>query len=191
MKQKIILTAAGLIFIIGAGLLIWHFWPKLHMPKPIVNSAITTPGYYKIIKVIDGDTFDVNMDGHTERVRLIGLDTPETQKPNSPIECFGLAASNQAHKILDNQEVRLESDPINTNRDRYNRLLRYAYLRDGRLYNAEMIKQGYGFAYLSFPFTKSDEFRKYQTEARQNGAGLWSGECQIRDENGRNKTNAL
>lgn len=171
----------------------FYFIPKIHFKNTslITQSAKTTPGYYKITKVVDGDTFEVNMDGHIQRVRLIGLDTPETQKPNSPTECFGIASSQQAHRILDGQEVRLESDPINTNRDRYGRLLRYAYLKDGRLFNAEMIKHGYGFAYLSFPFTKSDEFRNYQVQARKSGAGLWSGECTIRDENGRLKTNEL
>jgi micrococcal nuclease len=93
---------------------------------------------------------------------------------------------------MDHQTVRLEADPINTNRDRYNRLLRYVYLSDGRLVNAEMIKQGYGFAYLSFPFTKADEFRQYQEDAREAERGLWApGQCQIRDENGRYKTNAV
>jgi len=190
-KPKIILSVALLaiiaIFITAGVILI----PKIHIPKKVTQSATTTPGYYQIINVVDGDTFDVNMDGRTEHVRLIGLDTPETKKPDSPIECFGVAASNKAHEILDNQQVRLESDPINTNRDRYGRLLRYAYLPDGRLFNAEMIKQGYGFAYLSFPFTKSDEFRNYQTAARQNGAGLWSGECTVTNQNGRLKSNTL
>jgi micrococcal nuclease len=132
------------------------------------------------------------MDGKEEKVRLIGLDTPETKKPNSPVECFGKAASDYAHKLMDNQSVRLEADPINTNRDRYDRLLRYVYLKDGRMVNSEMIKQGYGFAYLSFPFTKSDEFRQIQKQARETEQGLWAnGACQIRDENGRYKTNSI
>jgi micrococcal nuclease len=191
MKQKIILIAAGLVIIGGTILFLWYFIPKIHLPKNLVKSAVTTPGYYQISYVVDGDTIEVNMDGKTERVRLIGLDTPETKKPSSPVECFGIAASNYAHTLMDNQKVRLEADPINTNRDRYDRLLRYAYLPSGVLVNSEMIKQGYGFAYLSFPFTKSDEFRQYQREAREQNKGLWAGECIIRDDNGRMKTNAL
>lgn len=165
--------------------------PKIHLPKKIIQSATTSPGFYPVAYVVDGDTIAVNMDGKEEKVRLIGLDTPETKKPNSPVECFGVAASNYAHKLMDNQDVRLESDPINTNRDRYDRLLRYVYLRDGRLVNSEIIKQGYGFAYLSFPFTKADDFRQYQKQARESNAGLWAGECNIRDENGRYKTNVI
>jgi len=190
-KPKIILTTAGLVIVISFGVATFTVATNVHLPKQITQSITTEPGYYPITYVVDGDTITVNMDGREEKVRLIGLDTPETKKPNSPIECFGVAASNYAHKLMDNQSVRLESDPINTNRDRYDRLLRYVYLKDGRLVNSEIIKQGYGFAYLSFPFTKADEFRQYQTEARQASRGLWSGECQIRDESGRYKTNTL
>jgi len=141
--------------------------------------------------VVDGDTIEVDMDGSIERIRLIGVDTPETQEPNEPLECFGEAASNFAHQLMDGQSVRLEADAINTNRDRYNRLLRYVYLSNGTFVNAEIIKQGYGFAYLNFPFTKSDEFAGYQTEASVARRGLWSGQCQIYDQNGRYKTNDL
>lgn len=189
MKPKLILIFTSLIILASLIFAILYFYPRIHLSKRVIESTTITPGYYKITFVVDGDTFVVNMDGREEKVRLIGLDTPETKKPNSPVECFGIAASSYAHQLLDNQVVRLESDPINTNRDRYNRLLRYAYLKDGRMVNLEMIKQGYGFAYLSFPFTKTDEFRQYQIDARQAGRGLWSGECEIRDENGRSKTN--
>jgi micrococcal nuclease len=168
-----------------------YFTPKIHLPKKIAQSITTNPNYYPVAYVVDGDTIAVNMDGREEKVRMIGLDTPETKKPNSPVECFGMAASDYAHKLMDDQSIRLESDPINTNRDRYDRLLRYVYLRDGRLVNSEMIKQGYGFAYLSFPFTKADEFRQYQKEARETNRGLWAGECNINDQNGRLKTNVI
>ena len=191
MKPKLILSVSLLTIIIiltTAGI---HFVPKIHLPKQVIQSVTTTPGYYPVTKVVDGDTIEVNMDGHIEKIRLIGLDTPETKKPNSPIECFGVAASNYAHKMMDGQKVRLQADPINTNRDRYGRLLRYVYLADGRLVNAEMIKQGYGFAYLSFPFTKADEFRNLQRQARENEVGLWGNKCTISNQNGRYKTNPL
>jgi micrococcal nuclease len=149
------------------------------------------PGFYNVTKVYDGDTIAVNMDGRIEKVRMIGVDTPETQKPNSPVECFGKAASEYTKNRLTGQQVRLEADPINQNRDRYDRLLRYVYLQDGTDYNAEIIKQGYGFAYVSFPFTKTDEYLTYQREARLNNKGLWAGDCIIDEQNGRFKTNGL
>jgi endonuclease YncB( thermonuclease family) len=132
------------------------------------------PGYYRVIKTEDGDTITIDMQGKEERVRFIGIDTPETQDPRKPVQCFGRAASAYTKQLIGNQPVRLESDPLSSNRDRYNRLLRYVYLPDGRLLQAEILTHGYGFAYVSFPFTRSDEFLAYQTQAREQNQGLWA-----------------
>lgn len=190
MKTKIILSLAGLIILAA---IIWgliYFIPKIHLFGSF-KDAVQTPGYYKVTRVSDGDTIEVNMDGNIERVRLIGIDTPETMEPDESVECYGQLASDFAHRLMDNQAVRLEADPINTNRDRYDRLLRYVYLKDGTFVNAEIIKQGYGFAYLSFPFTKADEFETYQNQARDAKRGVWDSDCEIYDQNGRLKTNDL
>lgn len=135
---------------------------------------LAPPGTYHVATFEDGDTITVDMNGTLERVRMIGVDTPETRDPRKPVQCFGRAASAFTKKLIGNQPVRLELDPLSTNRDRYNRLLRYVYLPDGRLVQAEIIKSGYGFAYTSFPFTKSEEFLTYQLEAREQHRGLWS-----------------
>lgn len=135
------------------------------------------PGLYSIDHFVDGDTIAIDMDGKTENIRMIGIDTPETHKPNSPVQCYGPAASAYVKNLIGGQKVRLESDPKSTNRDRYDRLLRYVYLPDNRLIEAEIIKNGYGFAYTQFPFTKSDEFVSYQNAAKSAGKGLWSN-CQ-------------
>lgn len=144
-----------------------------HLPKP----PPIQPGNYKVTEFYDGDTIAVNVDGRIEKVRLIGVDTPETHDPRKAVQCFGQAASNFIETLIGNDRVRLEADPLNTNRDRYNRLLRYVYLPDGRLVNAEIIKQGYGFAYTGFPFSKSDEFKDLQNQAKNQNRGLW-GNCQ-------------
>ncbi len=137
----------------------------------------TQPGLYYVSEFIDGDTIAVDMNGKNEKVRLIGVDTPETHDPRKPVECFGQAAAAFTKQLIGHNNVRLAADPTNTNRDRYNRLLRYVYLPDGTLVNAEIIKQGYGFAYVGFPFQKLDEFRSYETMAREANKGLWGG-CQ-------------
>lgn len=144
------------------------------------NAEIQTPvalqaGTYRVAKFDDGDTIVVDMNGKNETIRFIGVDTPETHDPRKAVQCFGMAAADFTKKLIGDSPVKLEADPTNTNRDRYNRLLRYVYLPDGTLVNAEIIRQGYGFAYLSFPSQKSDEFRKLQTEAREANRGLWSG----------------
>jgi len=140
------------------------------------TASINQPGLYKVTEYVDGDTIIVDMNGSPETLRFIGVDTPETHDPRKAVQCFGktAAAFTKATIAKQGSRVRLEADPLNTNRDRYGRLLRYIYLPDGTLVNAEIIKQGYGFAYTGFPFTKSDEFISYQKSAREQNKGLWS-----------------
>ncbi len=132
-------------------------------------------GFYPVTQFDDGDTVVVNMAGVEEKVRFIGVDTPETKDPRKPVQCFGQAASSFTKNLIGDRPVKLESDPTNTNRDRYGRLLRYVYLPDGTFVNLEIIKQGYGFAYVGFPVQKLEEFKSAQAEARAANRGLWSG----------------
>ena len=132
------------------------------------------PGLYRVEEFADCDTIMVDMNGAKEIIRFIGVDTPETHDPRKAVQCFGQAAADFTKNLIGKNNVRLEADPLNTNRDRYNRLLRYVYLPNGTLVNLEIIKQGYGFAYTSFPFSKVDEFSAAQKEARESGRGLWS-----------------
>lgn len=162
----LILTAA----IIAAVVLLYGHAGPFKLPElPAI-----TPGYYAVTHVVDGDTLDVNMNGKTERVRLIGVDTPETKKPDTPVQCFGPEASDYTHKTLTGKSVRLEADPQDDDRDRYGRLLRYVYLQDGTLFDESLIQQGYGFAYVLFPFSKKAEFSKAQDQARAAHVGLWA-----------------
>jgi micrococcal nuclease len=127
--------------------------------------------FYLCTRVIDGDTIIVNIDGKEERVRLIGVDTPETVHPNKPVEYFGKEASEFTKRMVEGKKVRLEYDW--QRRDKYGRLLAYVYLQDGTFLNAEIIKQGYGFAYTRFPFKYLEDFRQYEREAGENKRGLW------------------
>ena len=133
------------------------------------------PGLYAVSHYVDGDTIAVNMNGSIETIRFIGVDTPETHKPNTPVQCFGPeAAAHTKAEISRFGKVRLQADPLDTNRDRYGRLLRYVYLPDGTLMDEQIIRQGYGFAYLSFPFSKKDQFAAGQKAAQAAKLGLWS-----------------
>ena len=116
------------------------------------------------------------MQGTPEKVRFIGVDTPETHKPNTPVQCYGPAAAAHTKIIIGQHHVRLESDSLSTDRDRYNRLLRYVYLPDNTLVNEDLIKNGYGFYYPYFPFSKANEFRTSQASAQASFRGLW-GNC--------------
>jgi len=126
-----------------------------------------------VTRVVDGDTIIV---GARERVRLIGVDTPETKHPQKPVEYFGREATAFTRRMVEGKRVRLEFDQANTNighKDRYNRTLAYVFLGDGTFLNAEIVKQGYGHAYTRFPFTYMDEFRKLEREAREQNRGIW------------------
>jgi micrococcal nuclease len=143
--------------------------------KSAQNAKYNQPGLYRVSRYVDGDTIDVDMNGSVETVRFIGVDTPETHKPNTPVQCYGPdAAAHTKVAISRFGKVRLQADPLDTNRDRYGRLLRYVYLPDGTLLDEQIIQQGYGFAYLSFPFSKSDQFAADQKAAQTAKAGLWA-----------------
>lgn len=146
------------------------------------------PGLYAVTRFSDGDTITVDMNGTKETIRMIGVDTPETHDPDVPVQCYGPAASAYTKNLIGKNKVRLEADPTNQNRDRYDRLLRYVYLPDGRLVQAEIIKNGYGFAYTLFPFTKSKEFVSLQEQAKGQNKGLWSNCKPFLEESGRWQT---
>ena len=146
-------------------------------PKALTAIQKVQPGLYRVTTFYDGDTIAVDMNGEEEKIRMIGVDTPETKDPRKPVECYGHMASDFTKNLIGSDRVRLEADSQSTNRDRYNRLLRYVYLPDGRMVEKELITGGYGFAYIGFPFDKKDEFVTYQKQAQDTGKGLW-GSCQ-------------
>lgn len=159
--------------------------------KPLQQAQQSQPGLYNVAQFIDGDTIAVDMNGHNENIRMIGVDTPETHKPNTPVQCYGPEAAANTQKLIGDKRVRLEADPLDTNRDRYGRLLRYVYLPDGTLLEDKIIAEGYGFAYTQFPFKKTDQFTRLEAAAKAAGKGLWSA-CQVTVEaGGRKQTQAI
>jgi micrococcal nuclease len=163
-----------LVFAITTGLALaqQQGWLKQAGQMAMVNQ----PGLYSVDRFVDGDTIAVDMNGKSEKIRFIGVDTPETHKPNTPVQCYGPAAAAYTKNLIGSSKVRLASDPLSTDRDRYERLLRYVYKADGTFVNEQLIKNGYGFYYPYFPFSKSDLFSADQTAARTAGKGLW-GNC--------------
>lgn len=134
---------------------------------------------YKVIKVVDGDTIDIEINNVSERLRLIGINTPETVDPRKPVECFGKEASDKAKEILNNNNVRIEADDNSGNRGKYGRLLRYVFLEDGTNFNKLMISEGYAYEYsYDVSYKYQDEFKQAEEEAREAKRGLWaSGVC--------------
>ncbi len=126
----------------------------------------------RVTRVVDGDTFEVSLRGDILDVRLIGIDTPETVKPGSPVECFGKEASRAATDLLEGRRVRMVKDV--SDRDRYDRLVRYVYIGQ-EMANARLVVNGYASAYTYPPDVRhADLFVRLQRDARDGDRGLWS-----------------
>lgn len=127
---------------------------------------------YRVLRVVDGDTVEIDYQGKATDVRLIGVDTPETVHPSKPVEAYGKEASNFTKNLLIGESVYLRFEVDRT--DRYGRLLAYLYRApDGLFVNLEIVRQGYGHAYTRFPFKHLELFRHYGTKAREAGKGLY------------------
>lgn len=141
-----------------------------------VQTNEPTEELYDVTSIVDGDTIKVSYEGKVESLRLIGIDTPETNHPSKPVECFGKDATAYITKLLDGKKVRLEKDPSQSSRDKYNRLLRFVFTEDGTHINEKMIRDGYAFEYTynSNPYKYHTLFKEAQSDARNNNRGLWA-----------------
>lgn len=128
----------------------------------------------RVLRVVDGDTILVAVDGRQERVRYIGIDTPETVKPNTPVQCFGKRASAENHRLVDGRAVRLVVGV--EARDRYGRLLAYVYRAgDGLFVNEALVRGGYATTLTIAPNVRfAERFAAVASQARDAGRGLWS-----------------
>lgn len=131
---------------------------------------------FKVLKVVDGDTIQVDVRGKKEVVRLLGIDTPESVDPRKPVQCFAKEATNKMKSFVNGKSVILVDDSTQGNRDKYNRLLRYVYLPDSvrTFVNGEMVKQGYAFSYKEYPTKMLAKFNGFEKYAREHNLGLWS-----------------
>lgn len=130
---------------------------------------------FSVVKVVDGDTIDVLVDGKSERVRFIGIDTPETVDDRKKVQCYGPEASERMKELLSGKSVALETKP-DEDKDDYGRLLRYVIL-DGSDIGAEMIEEGYAKSLcFAFPHPRCEEYDKLEREARELKRGRW-GTC--------------
>jgi micrococcal nuclease len=127
-----------------------------------------------VVRVVDGDTIVARVGGREERVRYIGMDTPEDVKPGTPVQCFALAAAAANRRLVAGREVRVVPDA--ESRDRYGRMLAYVYREpDGLFVNAELVRRGYA-RVLTIPpnVAHESELRRLARHARAAGRGLWS-----------------
>lgn len=149
------------------------------LPSPVVHATVPTGNYF-VTRVVDGDTIEVKDEaGKISKVRLIGIDTPETVDPRKAVQCFGKEASNRTKYLLMGQTVNLEADPTQDDLDKYGRMLRYVSLSDGTDVNLSLVRDGYAHEYTyRIPYQRQAAYKAAQIEAESAGRGLWApGAC--------------
>ena len=157
---------SALLLLVGAALIL-RPWERPPDPGPAVARAF-------VVRAVDGDTIEVRLGGRREDVRYIGVDTPETVKPGTPVQCFGHRASEFDRRLVEQRRVRLVFGA--ERRDVYGRLLAYAYIGH-RFVNAELVRRGYARTLSIPPNTlHSALFARLERGAAQRGRGLW-GAC--------------
>lgn len=184
---KIVITLAAIVLL---GFFAWKYIvPRLNESQNRENQRFEkeNPGEVaRVKKVFDGDTFEAEINGKTEKVRMLGIDTPEksssdkfdrdmerTRQDRETIQKLGELSHQNTVKLINGKKVTLRTDPESDNKDKYGRLLRYVYLEDGTLVNMKIIEEGYANAYRKFKLTKQKEFIEAEKKARENKKGLW------------------
>jgi len=132
-------------------------------------------GPYRVVRVVDGDTFTIKLGSQTTKVRVIGIDTPESVDPRRPVQCFGKEASARASALLSGKNVWLEVDPNQDTRDRFGRLLRFVWIDNTSDFGLTMIRDGFALEYTyDLPYRYQAQYRSAQVAAKETDAGLWS-----------------
>jgi micrococcal nuclease len=156
----------SIVLLLAACLLILRPWESAGGPGG-PNAATAY-----VVRVVDGDTIEARVGDRVEDVRYIGVDTPETVKPGTPVQCFGPRASSFNHRLVERRRLRLVFGV--ERRDTYGRLLAYAYLGD-RFVNASLVRRGLARS-LSIPPNDrfAPLFRRLELRAARAGRGLWA-----------------
>lgn len=172
-----LLLLAGIVFGNDAGLFFAQNDQEM-ISEPVAE------GMYQVVRVIDGDTIEVEHAGQKNKVRLVGVNTPESVDPRKGVECFGKAASAALTELLLHQQVTLEPDPTQADRDRYGRLLRFVFL-DGQDVGMWLLAEGYAqeALYSDIPHQYRDAYLFAQKQAQEQGKGMWAdGVCDVGNE---------
>ncbi|MEI6479165.1 MAG: thermonuclease family protein [bacterium] len=172
-KIKITLISFTVIFCIFAA--------QFSSNKQLVNKKyykFDTSKLYLVDKVLDGDTFEVKIEQKIMKVRMLGIDTPETIDPRKTVQCFGLEASDKTKEMLNGRYVSLKVDETQSALDKYERILAYVYRDDQLFVNEFLLKNGYAHEYTyGIPYKMRKDFKKFENDARKNKRGLWGDLC--------------
>lgn len=155
----------------------------LNQNKPEVQGTETERVKAQVNRVVDGDTLEVLLDNKKQKIRVIGIDTPEVVDPRRPVQCFGKEASNYAKELLNGQTVYLEADNTQGDRDNYKRLLRYVWIDNGQVdFGKQMIGKGYAHEYTyNLPYKYRESYKDAEQKARDDKVGLWADNACVQD----------
>jgi micrococcal nuclease len=146
-------------------------YKKVHKNIPNIDSSTL----YSVTKVLDGDTFDIKMGDQNVKVRMLGIDTPETVDPRKVVQCFGKQASDKTKELITGHSVTLQTDTTQGIADKYGRILAYVYRDDGLFINQYLLENGYAHEYTyNVPYQKQKEFKQLAKKAREQKLGLWN-----------------
>jgi len=145
-------------------------------PARLASSHTSMPSEtdVRVVRVHDGDTITVETGGRTEKVRLVGIDTPELDDERDTYRDEAVAAREFVRLRLKGKSVSLERDGRQGDRDDYARLLRYVILPDGTNFNEELVRKGYARVYDRFEFSLKAEFKRTEAEAKREHIGVWA-----------------
>lgn len=150
----------------------------ISIQKQILSANTDTKEQASLIRVVDGDTIVVSLNGKNETIRIIGINSPETVDPRRPIECMGKEASNYAKNYFEQTDKKLwlEKDPSQADRDKYRRLLRYVFTDNATVdYGKTLIKLGYANEYTyNTPYKYQKAYKLAEQEAQKEKKGLWA-----------------
>lgn len=171
-----ILLCVSIVFWVAAVLRLTpqdFLWKLRNVPIPffsIEEQRSYESESFLVARVVDGDTIELE---NGQKVRYIGIDTPESVKPGVSVQCFAKEASAFNKMLVEGKSVRLEHDV--SDKDKYGRLLRFVYLEDGTFVNQVLVEEGYA-SVASFPpdISKQDVFRRAEQTARERNVGLWN-----------------
>jgi len=191
---KLFRKGVGFIFILIIAVIIYFIYvqPRLNIPgdeqeTPEDTSEETSDNIsgvgYLVAKVVDGDTFVLS---DKSRVRLLGIDAPEmsasdkmnrdserTAQDKETIKALGKASARHLKEMIEGKRVLLTKENNYEDKDRYGRLLRYAYLEDGTFINGKMVQDGYAQVFRRYDVSRKNELLELEKEARENERGLW------------------
>ncbi len=172
MSRNRLLYTLIILVVSTAGYFARHSLPHSISPS---EEQISTSTLYRVIDVADGDTIRIKLNNKEETLRLLGINTPEVDSKYRTAQCWGKEASKETKAKLTGASVRIESDPSQSLRDKYNRLLVYVSLEDGTNFNQQLVEEGFAREYTyAGAYKYQKDFKEAEEKARAAMRGLWS-----------------